>query len=76
MKVQPGTNGFGSGDFNLTFLHVPDTIYHGAEYKATFEATGHFEVGKNMAGTCGASGVCSWGLKADSKPVKITPRKV
>lgn len=76
MKVEPGTDGFGTGDFNLKFLHVPDTIYHGAEYTATFEATGHFEVGKNMAGTCGGSGVCNWGLKPDSKPVKITPSKV
>jgi hypothetical protein len=76
MRVSEVADGFGAGNFNLTFTHVADTIYHGAEYKASFEAKGHFEVGKNMAGSCGSSGVCSWGLKADSKPFKITPSKI
>jgi hypothetical protein len=76
MNVLEGSNGFASGDFNLKFTHVADVLYQGAGYKATYEAEGHFAVGQNLAGTCGGSGVCSWGLKAESKPFAIIPTKV
>jgi hypothetical protein len=32
---------------------------------------GQFEVGKNMQGTCAASGFCVWGLKPESNPVLV-----
>lgn len=77
MRVQKGTaeTGFSSTNFNLTFTHVADTLYRGEQYTASFQAQGHFEVGGNMQGTCGGSGVCSWGLKQESRPVRITPVK-
>ncbi|KAF1943127.1 cell death in tomato 1 [Clathrospora elynae] len=75
MRVLDGGNGFGTGVFNLTFTHVLDVLYLGEEYTASYVATGHFEVGKNMAGTCGGSGVCNWGLKPENNPFPITPKK-
>jgi hypothetical protein len=76
MNVLEGSNGFATGDFNLKFTHVADVLYQGKEYKATFEAEGHFAVGENLSGSCGSSGVCSWGLKAENTPFEITPTKV
>jgi hypothetical protein len=55
---------------------VADVLYQGSEYKATYEATGHFAVGDNLKGTCGGSGVCNWSLGDDKKPFLITPKKV
>ncbi|KAI8630248.1 hypothetical protein F5Y19DRAFT_474635 [Xylariaceae sp. FL1651] len=37
---------------------------------------GQFEVGKNMQGTCAASGFCSWGLKAENRPFPINVTSV
>jgi hypothetical protein len=76
MNVLAGASGFSTSDFNLKFTHKADVLYQGSEYNATFEATGNFGVGKNMAGTCGGSGVCGWGLKPESKPVLIEPKQV
>jgi hypothetical protein len=76
MNVLEGSNGFSSVDFNLKFTHVADVLYRGEEYKATYEAEGHFAVGQNLAGVCGGSGVCSWGLKPESTPFEITPKKL
>ncbi|EAT77054.1 hypothetical protein HBI56_200380 [Parastagonospora nodorum] len=77
MQVLAGSSGqYSSGDFNLKFRHVPDVLYRGAQYTATFEATGHFAIGDNLKGTCGGSGVCNWGLAAEKKPVLIKPSKV
>ncbi|KAI1764920.1 hypothetical protein GGR53DRAFT_465898 [Hypoxylon sp. FL1150] len=33
----------------------------------------HFEVGDNMRGTCGGSGVCSWSLDEELTPLLIQP---
>ncbi|KAH8708641.1 hypothetical protein GQ44DRAFT_690748 [Phaeosphaeriaceae sp. PMI808] len=77
MQVLNGPNGqYSSTNFNLKFKHVADVLYQGGRYTASYQAEGHFEVGDNMQGTCGGSGVCSWGLKADKKPVLITPTKL
>lgn len=76
MTVLEGTAGFSSEDFKLKFAHVPDVLYDGGRYTATYEATGSFKVGDNLSGTCGGSGVCSWSLNAGHNPVLITPAKV
>jgi hypothetical protein len=77
MQVLAGSSGqYSSEDFNLKFTHVADVLYQGSEYTATYEATGHFAVGDNLAGTCGGSGVCNWGLTAPKNPVLIKPGKV
>ena len=71
-----GSAGFSSTDFKLKFSHVPDILYQGGRYTATYEATGSFKVGDNLSGTCGGSGVCSWGLAPGHNPVLVTPSKV
>ncbi|KAL6710807.1 hypothetical protein ACN47E_007864 [Coniothyrium glycines] len=77
MNVLAGEDGtFSTTNFNLKFTHKADLINFGSEYNATFEATGNFGVGKNMGGSCGASGVCGWGLKEENKPFAITPKQV
>jgi hypothetical protein len=70
------TPGWSTTNLDLKFTRVADTIYRGSEYKKTFTATGHFEIGKNLGGQCGSSGVCYWGLKAGSNPVSIQPTEV
>jgi hypothetical protein len=50
-------------DFILKFTLTEDNT--------TYIGSGHFAVGDNMAGNCGASGVCNWGLKTSSSPVLI-----
>lgn len=63
-------------NFDVKFTRVAETIYLGSAYKKTFVGTGHFEVGKNMAGSCGGSGVCSWGLKPENSPTAIQQSEV
>jgi hypothetical protein len=77
MQVLPGSEGaYSSNNFNLKFRHVADVLYRGSQYTASFEAQGLFAIGDNLSGTCGGSGVCSWGLKDDKKPFPIKPSKV
>jgi hypothetical protein len=77
MEVLAGSTGsYSSTDFKLKFKHVADVLYHGSEYKASFEAQGSFKVGDNLKGTCGGSGVCSWGLPAEKSPFAIKPTKL
>ncbi|KAJ4369166.1 hypothetical protein N0V83_006250 [Neocucurbitaria cava] len=49
MTVLEGTAGFSSTDFKLKFAHVPDVLYEGGRYTATYEATGSFKVGDNLS---------------------------
>jgi hypothetical protein len=67
---------FASNNLNLKFAHVADVLYRGSQYTAKYEAEGHFAVGDNLSGSCGGSGVCSWGLKAGNTPFAIKPAKV
>ncbi|KAI1379695.1 hypothetical protein F4677DRAFT_290840 [Hypoxylon crocopeplum] len=48
----------------------------GVENDKVFVGTQHFEVGDNMRGTCGGSGVCSWELRQENIPVLIEPAVV
>ncbi|KAI1392315.1 uncharacterized protein F4822DRAFT_425524 [Hypoxylon trugodes] len=43
------------------------------EYYKVLAGTHHFEVGKNMVGSCGGSGVCSWYLDNKNGPALIHP---
>jgi hypothetical protein len=77
MTVLPGSAGkYLSSDFDLKFTHVADLIYQGKQYTASYEAEGRFTVGQNLRGTCGGSGVCSWGLQEEKKPFAIKAKKV
>jgi hypothetical protein len=58
-------------NFDVRFTHVDNVTVIGSVYSKVYVGTGHFEVGKNMAGVCGGSGVCSWGLKAEERPSLI-----
>ena len=58
---------------DIVFTHVDNVTVIGSVYTKTFVGTAHFELGDNMSGVCGASGVCSWGLKSNTTvPVKQT----
>jgi hypothetical protein len=77
MQVLAGSDGkYSSENFNLTFTHVASVLYHGSPYTASYQAEGHFQVGDNLKGTCGGSGVCNWGLADDKKPFAIKPKKL
>ena len=76
MRVLEGDDGFAPGNFNLKFTHVADLVYRGSQYTASYEAEGHFAVGDNLAGSCGGSGVCGWGLAPGKNPVPIAATKV
>ncbi|KAI6088458.1 hypothetical protein F4821DRAFT_89311 [Hypoxylon rubiginosum] len=57
--------------FTLTLTSSSDR--DGEAYSKVLVATQHFEVGDNMRGTCGGSGVCSWGLNEELTPLSIQP---
>ncbi|EUC43212.1 hypothetical protein COCMIDRAFT_7318 [Bipolaris oryzae ATCC 44560] len=75
MHVYEGTNGFSSSNFDLKFTRVAEKIHLDTQYKATFEAKGHFDSRGGLGGVCSA-GECNWGLLQSKKPFKITPSKV
>ena len=65
--INQGTSG--TTNFTLEFKLIDDVIVLGTRYTKTFAGGDHFEVGTNLGGSCGGSGVCSWGL--NSSPYKI-----
>lgn len=44
-------------------------------WRQSFEGRVGLEVGGNMGGTCGGSGVCSWGLKGDKTPLEVMQKR-
>lgn len=58
-------------NFDVRFTHVDNVTVIGNVYTKVYIGTGHFQLGTNMAGVCGASGVCSWGLEETEKPYLI-----
>jgi hypothetical protein len=56
--------------FDVRFVHTDwiDTKYN---LRQVFVGRASFEVGVNMRGQCGGSGVCSWGLKTEATPVLV-----
>jgi hypothetical protein len=59
--------------FNLTVHRKEGMVNSLDTFTRTFVAKKEFAVGKNMRGTCGGSGVCSWG---QSEPiVDIQPKQ-
>jgi hypothetical protein len=68
-------------NFDVVFTHVsyldvgvPGGDRGSKQYSRVYVGKAHFEVGENMAGVCGASGVCSWGLKAEERPYLVEQR--
>ncbi|KAF2130980.1 hypothetical protein P153DRAFT_287827 [Dothidotthia symphoricarpi CBS 119687] len=77
MHVLEGDDGqFSPSNFKLQFTHMLNLVVYGQQFRATIRGQTLFKVGVNMGGTCGGSGVCGWGLKAESKPQLITPTMV
>ncbi|KAI0010894.1 hypothetical protein F4779DRAFT_575921 [Xylariaceae sp. FL0662B] len=62
--------------FDLRFTLTSNETGDGDVYSTILVGREHFEVGKNLEGSCGGSGVCSWSLKAASIPVLIQPTLV
>ncbi|OTA54679.1 hypothetical protein K449DRAFT_439288 [Hypoxylon sp. EC38] len=63
-------------DMNVRFTHATNLTVDGNEYYKVLEGTQHFNVGGNMRGVCGGSGVCSWTLKEENIPVLVQPTVV
>ncbi|KAL5374568.1 hypothetical protein DPSP01_011847 [Paraphaeosphaeria sporulosa] len=53
---------YASENFDLSFKLVDYVHLPGQEVTKTFTGGDHFEVGDNMSGQCGGSGVCNWNL--------------
>jgi len=70
------TNDFSVGKFEVVFTRVAEVAYHGMRFGKRFEAQARFEIGDNLTGSCGGSGVCSWGLKAELKPLSVPQHEV
>lgn len=70
------TENFGVGNFTLAITRVAEKLYLGSRYRKAYEAQAHFEVGDNMSGSCGGSGVCSWGLKSELIPYPVQQHEV
>ena len=58
--------------FDVRFHRVCNVTVIGSVYSKVFAGQQHFEVGQNMQGLCGASGICSFQLKNESAPVMVT----
>jgi hypothetical protein len=70
------TSDFSIHEFDVKFTHVADTLYLGSQYKKTYTGTAHFSLTDNLSGSCGGSGVCSWGLKSGLSPYAIQQSEV
>lgn len=68
MLKSDGTNPSPTTDFKLRFELVKGDV--------VFAGTEKFVVGENMSGICGASGVCSFGLREDKTPVLVHQERV
>ncbi|KAF2258731.1 cell death in tomato 1 [Lojkania enalia] len=76
VEIMDGDDGFSSTNFDIKFTRVIDGIYSGQRFTKTFEGSTHMAVGDNLQGTCGGSGVCSWGLKEENRPAPVTQTEV
>ncbi|KAI1091995.1 hypothetical protein F5B19DRAFT_242483 [Rostrohypoxylon terebratum] len=52
-------------NFDVKFTLTTKLTVDGEEYSKTMTGRQHFQVGDNLSGACGASGVCSWSLKGE-----------
>jgi len=69
--LEPAENPSATTNFDVRFTHVSNVTVIGQVFTKVYVAREHFEVGKNMGGICGASGVCSFGLKEEERPVLV-----
>ncbi|KAI1454078.1 hypothetical protein F4805DRAFT_441112 [Annulohypoxylon moriforme] len=67
------TSASATENMDVKFTLSANLTVDGDEYFKVLVGTQHFQVGENLEGTCGGSGVCSWGLKGDSVPVLVQP---
>ncbi|KAL2189219.1 hypothetical protein L209DRAFT_681769 [Thermothelomyces heterothallicus CBS 203.75] len=78
--VLDGTDGDQSGittDSGLRLtLEEAVVLQTGEVVNVKFESEAAFKVGDNVAGACGASGVCNWGLKSENAPVFVKQKLV
>ncbi|KAI0885942.1 uncharacterized protein GGS22DRAFT_121685 [Annulohypoxylon maeteangense] len=63
-------------NMDVRFTLTTNLTVDGDEYYKVLVGTQHFQVGENMRGSCGGSGVCSWTLRDESVPVLVQPTVV
>ncbi|KAF2466020.1 uncharacterized protein BDR25DRAFT_306465 [Lindgomyces ingoldianus] len=68
--------GLSTEDFDLKFTRVAQTISLGSSFTKKYAGQANFKVGGNMRGSCGGSGVCSWGLKGENTPYPIQQTEI
>ncbi|PSN63642.1 cell death in tomato 1 [Corynespora cassiicola Philippines] len=71
-----GIDNFSSSNFDIIFTRVPDVLYQGSRYSGKYEGQANFKVGTNMAGSCGGSGNCFWGLAQGQNPFAVQQHEV
>ncbi|KAB5545758.1 hypothetical protein GE09DRAFT_218451 [Coniochaeta sp. 2T2.1] len=73
MLESSNTSGWQSAttNFDVRFTRVNNVTVVGEVFSKVYVGRAHFEVGANMRGVCGASGVCSWGLKEEERPYLV-----
>ncbi|TPX10342.1 uncharacterized protein E0L32_008747 [Thyridium curvatum] len=63
-------------NFSVQFTLVDEIITPVNSVRKVYVGEGHFEVGENMEGLCGASGICAFSLRNESAPVLIEQTRV
>ena len=66
MREATGNYTSATENLDIVFTHVDNVTVINQVYTKVFVGQAHFEIGDNMSGVCGASGVCSWGLKPNT----------
>lgn len=75
LEAQNTTSPGPTENFDLAFRLVIKVAMGNYTSKSVYAGREHFEVGKNLHGTCGGSGQCNWGLK-ENTTVTIQQAKV
>jgi len=70
------TDDFSVAKFDAKFTRVAEVSYQGSSYRKDYEGSAHFEVGDNLGGQCGGSGVCSWQLKGELAPYDVQQQEI
>ncbi|KAF2190367.1 hypothetical protein K469DRAFT_623417 [Zopfia rhizophila CBS 207.26] len=78
MDVVEVSGGSPTNNFDLKFTRVAQQLYRGELFEKKYEGQAHFGLGAdgNLAGSCGGSGVCNWGLKEEKTPFPIQQKEI
>ncbi|KAI0009537.1 hypothetical protein F4779DRAFT_369665 [Xylariaceae sp. FL0662B] len=78
IEILEADSGYFSPTENIAvkFTLTNNLTIDGDEFYKVLVGIQHFEVGENMRGSCGGSGVCSWELREEDNPVLVQPTVV